>query len=170
MKKIALSLSLVLLMSLSFTSCKNEGAKAESNQVKEMQTEFDSIMKETIAIHDEVMPKMIKINEQLTKFDMNSKQIKKEEFTEATSGLKEGSKAMMSWMKKFSGSFKRNEVNSKIKIQDQDSLKMKLKTLKEFKKSAEDMKEKINSSIEYAEEVYSQYIEKGDANKLKATP
>lgn len=170
MKKIALSLSLVLLISLSFTSCKNEEAKAEANQVKEMQTEFDSIMKETIAIHDEVMPKMIKINEHLTNFDLISKRVDKEEFTEVTTNLENGSKAMMSWMKKFSGSFERNEVNSKITIQDQDSLKMKLKTLKEFKKSAEDMKEQINTSIDYAEEIFRKYVDKGDANKLKATP
>ncbi|GGE38113.1 hypothetical protein [Psychroflexus planctonicus] len=156
MKKIALSLSLILLVSLSFTSCQDENKKDEP-EVEELQKKFNEKMKETIAIHDEVMPKMTKINLLLTNLEKESAKLPEDEYNEAMGLLQESHEEMMSWMKKFSNYFDSKEVNSGISIEDIDELKAKNEMLNSFKESAEEMQKNMNRNIENAQELFDRF-------------
>ena len=162
MKKIALSLSIILCITLSFTACekKSKSEKNNTSNVEQMQSKFDSIMKETIAIHDDVMPDMILVNEKLTKFEFIKGKIDDQEYEKIIADLQQGTKKMMTWMKEFSNNFERNEINSKIDIQDEEQLELKLNSLKEFKQSAEKMSDHISKSIVNADKILERFEDK----------
>lgn len=142
MKKNTLNLSLILILMLSFIACEQD-----KSEVKQLQKEFDTTMEETIKIHDEVMPRMVEINELLTELDIRSKKKDTVGFKENTEQLESAHKEMMSWMKSFSASFDRHEVNSGITTENIEELKAKNKLVEEYKASAEKMKDNVDKSI-----------------------
>lgn len=156
MKKIALKLSLVLFVSLSFTACQDDNKK-EKTEVETLQQKFDKNMKETVAIHDEVMPKMAEINKLHADLEVQSPKMDDEEYQRASAMLEEAHMEMMSWMKKFSNSFDSKEVNSGISTENVDDLKAKNELLDQFKTSAESMQTNINRSLEYGRELHKRY-------------
>lgn len=156
MKKIALSLSLVLVLSLSFTACQGD-QKKEKSEVEELQEQFDKTMKESIAIHDEVMPKMSEINSLLAELETQSPKMEEEEYQRVSTQLQEAHMEMMSWMKSFSNEFDRKEVNSGIESEDIDELKTKNEVLENLKTSAEKMRENILTSLKYGNELKERY-------------
>jgi 3-deoxy-D-manno-octulosonic-acid transferase len=63
---------------------------------------------------------------------------------------------MMSWMKNFSSSFSRTEINTGLQAKDKDSIKAKVELLEMQYNSAEEMKAAINSSLENAQKVLAE--------------
>ena len=63
---------------------------------------------------------------------------------------------MMSWMKNFSSSFSRTEINTGLEAKDKDSIKAKVELLEMQYNSAEEMKAAINSSLENAQKVLAE--------------
>ncbi|RRO20272.1 hypothetical protein EIG84_04930 [Flavobacteriaceae bacterium 14752] len=114
-------------------------------------TEFNKKMTETIAIHDEVMPKMSKINQLLSQLETKMDSTNVEKFQPAMEDLKSGHDKMMTWMKSFGDEFSKTEINQGIQLENVDSLKQRLKALKQSHIMAEDMKAHIQKAIEEAE-------------------
>ncbi|NEV92625.1 hypothetical protein G3567_00495 [Psychroflexus sp. YR1-1] len=147
-------LSIAVLVSLS--SCqeeKSEDAKA-----------FEAQMKETIKIHDEVMPKLSTINSMISRLESEKDKVAEAEtnteeialYDEAIADLEKSHELMMSWMKNFSYSFSRTEINQGLATTDKDSVKAKLENLNTQYKSAEEMRDFINASIENAQALLAQ--------------
>lgn len=150
MKKVALQLSLVLLVSFGFIACEEDPQKKE---IAELQEEFDAKMKETIAIHDEAMPKMGEISNTLQKLEVVQEELDQEEYLRTTEYIEKAHNQMMQWMKDFSNTFDKEEINSGIKSQDIDELKQKHEQLDQIKKDAETMNQSIKESLRYGSEL-----------------
>lgn len=144
MKKNSLLL-ITLLFIIVLNSCQEDESAKE---VKALQEEFDITMKETIAIHDEVMPKMGEINKLLNELEQNKENFESQDYEDVTYQLKEAHQGMMTWMKDLSGTFNKDEINSGITLEDKEALTKKMKQLKEIKVNAETMKQKIVTSLE----------------------
>lgn len=114
---------------------------------------FDEKMIETIAIHDEVMPEMSKINKLIRNLEAKKDSTNADLYEPAISDLKKGHDMMMDWMKNFGDEFSKSEINEGIKLTDPDSLKMRLDALEKSKKSAEEMKNQVKSAISNAEDI-----------------
>lgn len=150
MKSIVKVVSLVVLILVS--SCKEEAP----DEVKA----FDAQMKETIKIHDEVMPKMSSINSMISKLEAEKEELQQADevnseevdlYDMAIANLKEAHDLMMSWMKSFSNTFSRTEINEGLATTDKDSIEVKLKHLELQYTSAEEMREAVNQAIENAQ-------------------
>lgn len=135
MKKSRLTLILSLFLTFSF-SCKDK--KQETSQ-----------MKEVLAIHDEVMPKMGTIGSLIS--DLDEKIAEDDtviKYTTARQDLKDAHKSMMDWMKNFGDRFDGDEImkgkaltEEKQQWLDQEETKVKA------------LREQINSSIKKAEDL-----------------
>ncbi|SFS76756.1 hypothetical protein SAMN04487906_1634 [Zhouia amylolytica] len=131
--KMAFSLFALLLM----ISCGNDNSKQEV---------FDSLKKEVLKVHDEVMPKMGKINTLITELDskIDTTEMGKS-YEKAKQELEESHDMMMSWMKnfgdQFGGTIAKDSLDEKIQLLEQEDIKV------------NDLKEKINSSIKNAEDL-----------------
>ncbi|ETN94626.1 hypothetical protein [Zhouia amylolytica] len=131
--KTAFSLFALLLM----ISCGNDNSKQEV---------FDSLKKEVLKVHDEVMPKMGKINTLITELDskIDTTEMGKS-YEKAKQELEESHDMMMSWMKnfgdQFGGTIAKDSLDKKIQLLEQEDIKV------------NDLKEKINSSIKNAEDL-----------------
>ena len=136
----------LILVSFSCTDEPSEESKA-----------FDEKMKQTIQIHDDVMPKMSRINNVISELEAEKEvivnDIDTEIYDKAISELKEAHDLMMSWMKNFSNSFSRAEINQGLETQNKDSIAAKLDRLDIQYKSAEEMKNAINSALENAQKL-----------------
>lgn len=121
-----------------------------TNEVLVYQEKFNELMKETVAVHDEVMPKMSSLLGLIVTVEA-SDTMDKELQNELLEKLKDAHSHMMSWMKGLSGDFSREEVNGKIATQDLEELKIKLEKLENSYLDAQNMSKKMNSSIENAE-------------------
>lgn len=123
-----------------FTACSTKPSK----EAQEFQTLFD----EVIAVHDEVMPKMGKLN-------ALGQQLKRETdttttaYTEAAEGLQKSHKAMMDWMKDFSEKFPYE--SSPLKDKTSEEIAQKVTLLKAEKDEVHELRDLINQSIEKAE-------------------
>lgn len=135
MKRIKLILGVLTLMFV--VSCGN------GNNEKEI---FDNLKKDVLAVHDEVMPKMGKINtligELKKKIDTTEAGKK---YETAKKDLEESHKMMMDWMKDFGDHFSGSIAK--------DSLAKKIQMLKEEGVKVDKLKEKINLSIKNAEAI-----------------
>lgn len=155
MKRNTLSLiTMLFFVAFSFTACQEDESAKE---VKALQDEFNSTMKKTIAIHDEVMPKMGEINKLISELEQQSEKMQPEEFEAATLHLQEAHQGMMSWMKSLSETFDKNDINQGITEEDKEMLKAKVGKLNVLKKAADTMKENILSSTQNASELLSKY-------------
>ncbi|MFN2260501.1 MAG: hypothetical protein ABR595_00350 [Psychroflexus sp.] len=157
MQKI-LKISLLSLV-LSLGSC-------QSNNNEEESKAFDKQMKETVQIHDDVMPKMGEINSMIKKLEAKKEEVKSESegvedetmltYDEAIKNLKDAHDLMMSWMKNFSNTFSRTEINDGLQAKDKDSIKAKMKLLNTQYESAEEMKKAITEALENAQKLLAQ--------------
>lgn len=142
MKKIIIAIGIVLL---GFTACKQENKLA---------TDYNETMKEALAAHDAVMPKMGTLG--MLREDIKKKAASdtitanQERYQEAIGKLEEAHHLMMNWMKDFSNEFP-NALSKEV-LSD-DVYKEKLPLLKEQAEKAEEMKNAINSSIKNAQEL-----------------
>jgi len=113
--------------------------------------EFNKKMDQTIAIHDEVMPEMTKINQLIGQLDAKMDSTTVEKYKPAITDLKTGHDKMMTWMKNFGDEFSKTEINQGIQLKDLDSLKSRLRTLDDSYKQAVDMRNHIQEAISNAE-------------------
>lgn len=142
-------LSIAVLVSVS--SCQEE----KSEEAKAFETQ----MKETIKIHDEVMPKLSTINSMISRLESEKEKVAEAEanaeeielYNKAIADLEKSHELMMSWMKNFSYSFSRTEINQGLATTDKDSVKAKLENLHTQYKSAEEMRDFTNASVENAQ-------------------
>nr|WP_321415779.1 hypothetical protein [uncultured Allomuricauda sp.] len=127
-------ISAVLLLSL---SCKQE------NKTTEEQTQ----MKEVMAIHDEVMPKMGAIGKLVgeLKSKVDSTEMG-QQYEAAMKDLQQANMAMMDWMKDFGDRFDHEEILNGKELSEE-----KQQWLDEEEEKVKMVKEKINGSIERAE-------------------
>jgi hypothetical protein len=132
----------VLFIGLIFSCAESEPKEAEL---------FNEKMKQTIAIHDEVMPKMTKITMLIQTLDKRLDSTNVESLQPAILDLKLSHDKMMTWMKNFGDDFSRTEINEGIPLKDVDSIISRLKVLDESQRSAEDMRNFLLQSIENAE-------------------
>lgn len=141
--KTTLKLAIITFVIASF-SC--------SEKQSEQSKAFDAQMKETIQIHDDVMPKMSNINSMISKLEAKKGTIENTEeteiYNEAIADLKVAHDLMMSWMKRFSNSFSRTEINQGLTTKNKDSIAAKLEQLDLQYQSAEEMKAAINRALE----------------------
>lgn len=139
MKLLNLTLAVVLIL-ITATSCKNENKES---------TKEKSQMQEVLAIHDEVMPKMGTIGNLISQIDEALKTTDSTEaLLSASQDLKDSHKAMMDWMKGFGERFDSDEI-LKGKILTEE----KQKHLDEEEASVKALRDKMNSSIENAQEL-----------------
>lgn len=165
MKK-TIAFALLLALNFGFQSCQEEPKKDKQErteevtnsdaETKDLQNEFNKLMKESVAAHDEVMPKMGTINESLEKLKELSNEENKEEVEPIMEELKTGHEMMMSWMKGFGGDFTREEINQGISTEDEEEIKQKLELIKKHHKEAQEMKKQITKSLQEAEEFIEQ--------------
>ncbi|AFU68086.1 hypothetical protein P700755_001117 [Psychroflexus torquis ATCC 700755] len=152
--KFILKSILIGMVFISF-SCQKEEESAEAKA-------FDAQMKQTIQIHDDVMPQMSKINNLITELESEKEELESleevntqlvGEHAAAIADLQKAHDIMMAWMKSFSSSFSRTEINTGLQAKDKDSIKAKVELLEMQYNSAEEMKAAINFSIENAQKV-----------------
>lgn len=135
-KYILISITLLTVLAL---SCKEDKKPEVSTEVSQM--------KQVMAIHDEVMPKMSKIGRLVGSL---RKKIDTDQGTatdkQAMEDLQDANKSMMDWMQDFGNNFDFEEISegkaltpAKQKLLDEEEEKVKL------------VAEKINSSIAKAE-------------------
>ncbi len=113
--------------------------------------QFNLKMDKTIAIHDEVMPEMTKINQLIGKLEAKMDSTNIEKYKPAVEDLKTGHDKMMTWMKDFGDEFSKTEINQGIQLKDADSLKSRLEALDVSYKQAQDMRNHIQEAISNAE-------------------
>jgi len=113
--------------------------------------QFNEKMDKTIAIHDEVMPEMSKINRLMGKLNAKIDTTNIESYKSAIKDLEAGHDKMMNWMKDFGDEFSKTEINQGIQLKDEDSLKLRLEALDESFNEAEDMRNHIQEAIKNAE-------------------
>ena len=130
---------IAVIFSLVFLGCKEEKKEPSKN----------TQMKEVMAVHDELMPKMGKIGRLVGELN------KLEDSTEtgqlykaAKLDLQEANKAMMDWMKELGDRFDYEEIIKGKELTEQKQI-----WLNEEEDKVKVLKEKINGSIERAEKL-----------------
>lgn len=145
---------IVLIASISCQQKQSEASKA-----------FDDQMKETIEIHDDVMPKMSEINSLITELKSEKEKLEEDESADedkvklyemSIANLEEAHDLMMSWMKNFSNTFSRTEINRGLESTDKDSIMAKREMLEAQYKSAKEMQKAITESAENAQSILSE--------------
>jgi len=130
-------LILLLIIPMLLGSCKNN----EKNEINSSQ------MKEVMAIHDEVMPKMGTISKLVAALkpiaDSTSTGI---EYQKAMQDLQGAHSSMMDWMKGFGDRFDSDEILNGKELTEQ-----KQQWLTEEEEKVKALREEINSSITNAE-------------------
>ena len=128
----------VLITSISCKDEKKEAAKASNEQ-----------MKEVMAIHDEVMPKMSAMGSIVG--ELSSKEDSTEiglQYKAARRDLQDAHKAMMDWMQGFGSRFDSDEILNGKELTEQKQI-----WLDEEEEKVKALREQINSSIENAEKI-----------------
>lgn len=130
----------LFILFLTFISaCKDSPQKSDT----------PSQMKEVMAIHDEVMPKMGDISKLVAtlKSKVDTTESGKE-YEKAMIDLQNAHKEMMDWMRSFGDRFNSDEILNDAALSPE-----KLKWLEEEEQKIKKVKEDINSSIENAEKL-----------------
>jgi predicted nucleic acid-binding Zn-ribbon protein len=130
----------LFILFLTFISaCKDSPQKSDT----------PSQMKEVMAIHDEVMPKMGDISKLVAtlKSKVDTTESGKE-YEKAMIDLQNAHKEMMDWMRSFGDRFNSDEILNDAALSPE-----KLKWLDEEEQKIKKVKEDINSSIENAEKL-----------------
>ncbi len=128
----------LLAFVLIISSCKEE---------KKVETTSGTQMKEVMAIHDEVMPKMGNfgklVGELSSKEDSTEMGLK---YKEAREDLQAAHKAMMDWMQDFGNKFDSDEILNGKALSEE-----KQKWLDAEEEKIKEVQEAVNSSLEKAE-------------------
>lgn len=128
--------TLVIAGLLNFTSCKEEKKVVEPTQ-----------MKEVMAIHDEVMPKMGALGKLVGQLKPMADSLGPESIeAKAMKDLQNANKAMMDWMQGFGNRFDSDEIMNGKELSEE-----KRKWLNEEEEKIKKVKADMNSSIEKAE-------------------
>lgn len=108
----------------------------------------DSQIKEVMAIHDEVMPKMGKIGKLVAELKPMADTIttQGQQYQKAMTDLQDSYTAMMDWMHHFGDRFTHEEIHKGKALSEQ-----KQQWLDEEEEKVKALKEQINGSIERAE-------------------
>ena len=131
-----------LVLSLIIFSCKEE---SKSNQANDSTSKMEEVM----AIHDEVMPKMSTIGKLVAELKpMADTTDQGLQYQKAMTDLQDAHKSMMDWMKGFGDRFDSDEI-----LNGKELTAEKTVWLLEEEVKVNALKEKINSSIENAEEL-----------------
>ena len=132
-KKLILILSVIIAVAY---SCKDQNKE-------------NSQMKDVMAVHDEVMPKMGTISQLVSELDEKiTNDTSTNDYVAAKEELKAAHKAMMDWMKSFGDRFDGDEIlNGKALTEE------KQKWLDEEEAKVKALKEQINSSIKQAQDL-----------------
>lgn len=126
---------LIAAVLLSFASCKEEKKVEKTTQ-----------MKEVMAIHDEVMPKMGTLGKLVGQLKPMADSLGQESVeAKAMKDLQEANKAMMDWMQGFGNRFDSEEIMNGKELSEE-----KQKWLKEEEEKINKVKTDINSSIDKA--------------------
>ena len=135
-------ITLLAFLMIGLTSCKDESKKEEDTKI-----ETTSQMKQVMAIHDEVMPKMSKVGQLVGKLKPMADSLGMESPQgKAMKDLQEANMTMMDWMQGFGNRFDSDEIMDGKKLSEE-----KKKWLNEEETKVKEVKEKINSSIANAE-------------------
>jgi formate dehydrogenase maturation protein FdhE len=121
----------------------------KEHQPKEAQ-EFNKKMEQTIAIHDQVMPKMSDINQLLNQLENQIDSTNRAQIESAMQKLQDSHESMMKWMKSFGDEFSKTEINQGIQTKNVDSLQLRLKALEKYNIEAKNLKKHISEAIENA--------------------
>lgn len=141
MKKISLVILSVFILTV--TACKEE-----KKQVMET-----SQMKEVMAIHDEVMPKMSELGKLVSQLKPMADSLGMESApAKAILDLQNANKSMMDWMQGFGNKFDSEEI-----MKGKALSKEKVELLKEEEEKINKVKEQINTSIENAQNLLKTY-------------
>jgi DNA-directed RNA polymerase beta' subunit len=135
-------ITLLAFLMIGLTSCKDESKKEEDTKI-----ETTSQMKQVMAIHDEVMPKMSKVGQLVGKLKPMADSLGMESPQgKAMKDLQEANMTMMDWMQGFGNRFDSDEIMDGKELSEE-----KKKWLNEEETKVKEVKEKINSSIANAE-------------------
>ncbi|WP_276388721.1 hypothetical protein [Eudoraea chungangensis] len=130
---------LLAFLLISTLSCKDEVKKNEVNLQ----------MKEVMAIHDEVMPKMSELSTLVATLKRKADSTANgKEYKDAMEDLQDAHKEMMDWMKEFGDRFNYDEILNGASLSSE-----KKKWLKEEKKKIKKVKKDILKSIEKAKKL-----------------
>lgn len=138
---------LILTVLLLGISCKQNQEDKENTTEPSAQKASVTQMKEVMAIHDEVMPKMSTIGRLVgeLKSQVDSTEVG-QQYEVAMKDLQDAHKTMMDWMKDFGNRFNYEEI-----INGKELSEEKKQWLDEEEEKVKVVKEKINGSIERAE-------------------
>ena len=133
---------LVLAIGIVAISCKEE-KKTEATPVDNMQ------MKEVMAIHDEVMPKMGKVGRLVGKLKpMVDTTAQGRQFATAMKDLQAANESMMKWMQDFGDQFDSDEIMNGKELSEQKKLLLNVE-----QENIKAVKKQIETSIANAEEL-----------------
>lgn len=111
-------------------------------------------MKEVMAVHDEVMPKMGHLGKlvgELKGMENDSTEIGKQ-YKEARIDLQDANKAMMNWMQNFGDRFTPDEI-----LKGADLSEQKKQWLNEEEEKVKALREQINLSIQQGEKLLQEF-------------
>lgn len=135
-----------LTLTLAFVSCKDDNKQKEGSQ-QEQVDDSSAQMKEVMAIHDEVMPKMSQLNAMMVKMEseVDSTTARGQEAAAIVLELQDASKGMFTWMKDFSQGFTTEEIMEGAELSAE-----KKERLNQEEEKVRIVREKINGSLEKA--------------------
>jgi len=133
-------------LALAFVSCKDDNKQKEGSQQQQV-NDSSAQMKEVMAIHDEVMPKMSQLNAMIVKLEaeVDSTTARGQEAATIVFELQDAYKSMMTWMKDFSLVFTTEEIMDGSELSDQ-----KKELLNQEEEKVKIVREEINGSLEKA--------------------
>jgi len=135
-----------LALTLAFVSCKDDNKQKEGSQ-QEQVDDSSAQMKEVMAIHDEVMPKMSELNAMIVKLEaeVDSTTARGQEAATIVFELQDAYKSMMTWMKDFSQGFTTEEIMDGSELNEE-----KKQLLNQEEEKVRIVRDKINGSLEKA--------------------
>ncbi len=135
-----------LVFTLAFVSCKDDNKQKEGSQ-QEQVDDSSAQMKEVMAIHDEVMPKMSELNAMIVKLEaeVDSTTARGQEAATIVFELQDAYKSMMTWMKDFSQGFTTEEIMDGSELNEE-----KKQLLNQEEEKVRIVRDKINGSLEKA--------------------
>jgi hypothetical protein len=135
-----------LVLTLAFVSCKDDNKQKEGSQ-QEQVDDSSAQMKEVMAIHDEVMPKMSELNAMIVKLEaeVDSTTVRGQEAAAIVLELQDAYKSMMTWMKDFSQGFTTKEIMDGSELNEE-----KKQLLNQEEEKVRIVRDKINGSLEKA--------------------
>ena len=135
-----------LALALAFVSCKDDNKQKEGSQ-QEQVDDSSAQMKEVMAIHDEVMPKMSELNAMIVKLEaeVDSTTVRGQEAAAIVLELQDAYKSMMTWMKDFSQGFTTKEIMDGSELNEE-----KKQLLNQEEEKVRIVRDKINGSLEKA--------------------